>query len=60
MAQLGLGSHRTPRNMSSLGLGSAGDKDPTWDCAPTENWGVWTAWAWEEQEIHGSTGAGPS
>ena len=60
MAQLGMCSHRTPRNMSSLGFGSAVDKEPTWDCAPTENWGVWTAWAWKEQEIHGSAGTGPS
>ena len=60
MAQLELDSHRTPRNMNSLGLGSAGDKDSTWNCAPTENLEIWTAWAWDEQEIHGSTGTGPS
>jgi len=25
--------------MSSLGLGSAGDKEPTWDCAPNRELG---------------------
>ena len=56
MAQLGLGFQRTLRNLSSLGLGSAGDKEPTWDYALTESWGVWTAWAWEVQETHGQPG----
>ena len=58
MAQLGLGIHRTPRNMSSLGLGSAGDKEPTWDCAPNRELGsldclglgrardTWFNWGW--------------
>ena len=34
MAHLGLGLHRTPGNLSSLDLGSAGDIWPTWDCMP--------------------------
>ena len=60
MAQLGLGFQRTLRNLSSLGQGSAGDKEHTWDCALAETWGVWTGWAWEEWDIHGSPGTGPS
>ena len=60
MAQLGLGFQRTLRNLSSLCLGSARDKEPTWDCALTENWGVWTGWAWQEWDMHGSPGTGPS
>ena len=35
MVQLGLGLHRTPWNLSSLDLGSAGDTQPTWDCTPS-------------------------
>ena len=60
MAQLGLGIHRTPRNLGNLGLGSAGDNEPTLNCALTENWGVWAAWAWEEQEIQGPPVTVPS
>ena len=60
MAQLGLGFQRTLRNLSSLGQGIAGDKEHTWDCALAENWGVWTGWAWEEWDMHGSPGTGPS
>ena len=37
MAQLWLTIHGTPRNLRSLVLGSAGDKEHTWDCALTEN-----------------------
>jgi len=44
--------------MSSLGLGSAGDKEPTWDCAPNRELGsldclglgrardTWFNWGW--------------
>ena len=35
IAQLGLGLHRTPGNLRSLDLGSAGDTRPNWDCTPS-------------------------
>ena len=58
MAQLGLGFQRTLRNLSSLGLGSAGDKEATWGCGPDRELGsldwlglgkvghVWLTWDW--------------
>ena len=57
MAQLGLGLHTTPGILSSLDLGSALDKEPTWDYAQAEHQATL---AWEEQEVHGSTGTGHS
>ena len=60
MPQLGLGFQRTLRNLSSLGLESARDKEPTWDCALTENWGVCTGWTWEVQDMYGSLRTEPS
>ena len=47
----------TSWNMSSLDLGSALDKEPTWDYAQAEHQATL---AWEEQEMHGSTGTGHS
>ena len=35
VAQLVLNRHRTPRNLRSLDLGSAGDTWPSWDCTPS-------------------------
>ena len=44
-------------NVSILDLGSASDEEPTWDYALAEQQATW---AWEEQEMHGSTGTGHS
>ena len=41
VAQLVLNRHRTPRNLRSLGLGSAWDTWPSCDCALTGHPGAW-------------------